>query len=425
MKHEIIEKTDTKATIKITLDKDQLSGVVADTFNRLRPKVKASGFRPGKAPDHIIERELGESVVQNEVLDSATSLSYANAVRDLDLEVVAAPKVDLQKFVPYDELEYIATVDVMPQVKLPDYKQIKKTYPEVKIEDKDIEETIESLRKSVAEKKEADRAAKVGDEVVFDFEGTRDGKPVEGAKSEKYPLTLGSKSFIPGFEEELVGLKPGEGKTFTITFPSDYFAKDLAGAKLEFKVKLHQVNELVLPEVNDEFAAKVGPFKSSKELKSDIRSRLTQEKELEVKRGFEQEVIDELVEKTKFEVPESLVHEQEHAMEHDFEHNLQRQGLSMEQYAQMQGKSEEQIRSELKQEAAKRVKTAIILTEIAKAEQLQVSDTELEGEVKRLKGLYTRPETQAELDSAQTQREVRNHLLANKTLETIIKYVTS
>jgi len=422
MKATLNKKTDTHAQLTIQLDEAALKPIVRDIYDRLRVNVKAAGFRPGKAPDAIVERELGTTAVQNEVLEAATNHSYSHAIREHELPVITQPEVTLTKFVPYTELEYQATVELLPPIKLANYKHLKAKKPEVKVEDDEVNQVIEDLRKRVATRKDADRAAKLGDEVVIDFDGTKDGKPIEGAKSQNYPLLLGSNSFIPGFEEELVGLKAGSDKGFDITFPKDYGSKELAGQKVHFDIKVHRVVEIVLPEISDEFAGGVGPFKTVAEMRAAVEDNVKAEKQREAARDYERVMLAELQQATKMQVPEKLVQAQAERLRHELQDNLEQRGQTIEDYAAMQGTTPEEINKEVEPEAKRRVELALILTEVAKAENIQVSDADVVGEISRLKSQYTDAEMQRELDRPETAEEIYNQLMATRTIAKITEY---
>lgn len=425
MNSSIQEQTETQATLVITLDQAALEPIVGRTYNKLRSGVKVSGFRPGKAPNFIVERELGANAVQQEVLEAATSASYADAIRQHDLPVIASPKVELTKFVPYTELEFKATVDLLPQAKLADYKKLKLKRPVVTVEDKEVDRVIEDLRRRVATKKPVQRAAATGDEVTIDFSGTKDGQPVTGATATSYPLTLGSGSFIPGFEEKLIGLSAGEDKTFDITFPKDYDQAELAGQKVTFAIKVHKVAAVELPEITDKLASEVGPFKDVAALRQSITATIKEEKEQAADQEFERQMLDELIKGSKMALPDGLVHNQLHRLRDELAERLSASGMDVEKYAKLRGKTPEQLDEELKPEAERRVKLAIILHQVAKDEGLAVTQTEVADELARLKAQYPDPEMQRQLSQPETSDEVYNHLLSTKTIAKIQSYVTA
>jgi trigger factor len=422
MKFEITKRTDTHVTLQIKADKSEIEHSLEHAYDRYRPQVKAPGFRPGKAPNNIVAREIGDQVIQTEVIEHTISHSYADAVRNEKLAVIGQPDVNIQKWVPYDTLEFEATVEIVPPVKLPDYKKIKKPAKKVEITEAQIDEMVEDLRRRVAKRGPALRAAEIGDEVKFDFDGRKDGKPVEGASSKNFTLKLGSGQFIPGFEEEMVGMKVGDAKTFTVTFPSDYHEKSLAGEPVEFTVTVHEVTALELPEANDEFAAEVGPFKTVKELRADIKDELTVQADNEAKREYENELLEEIIKKTDTKAPQQLVAQQIERMKMEMDQRLMQSGITTDQYLQMQNKTQAELEKELEPEAEKRVKLALVLSEVAKTEELKVDNAEIDHEIESLRKQYTDPSMQEELAGERVREDVYNHLMSTKVINKLVEY---
>lgn len=422
MKAEITKRTDTEVTFTIVADKQEITHALEHAYDHFRPQVKAAGFRPGKAPDNIVAREIGDSTIQSEVIEHTISHAYSDAVNQEQLAVMAQPKVDIKKWVPYETLEFEAVVEVVPPVKVPDYKKIKKAVKPVKVEKSKVDEMVADLQRRLAKRVPAVRAAEMGDEVKIDFEGKKDGKIIEGAVSKNYTLKLGSNTFIPGFEEEIVGLKVGDEKTFTVTFPKEYHEKSLAGQPVEFAIKLHEVTALELPEVDDKFAGEVGPFKTVTELRADINDQLTMEAEEAAKRTYENELLEEIIKQVEVKVPERLALQQLERMKAEMSQRLAGSGLTLEQYLQMQQKSQEDLEKELRPEADKRVKLALALSEIAKLEKMTVDNEEIENEIDRIRTQYTDPKMQEELNSTQVKEDIYNHLMAGKVISRLVEY---
>lgn len=425
MKSELTSKTDTKVTLKISFDQSGLAPFVKKTYDELRPRVKAAGFRPGKAPDNIVERELGAQTVQSEVLEHAVRHSYAQAITEHELPVVAPPDVQVTKFVPYDELEFTASVDVLPKITVADFSKFKISKSEVKVADEEIDQVIEDLRKRMASRTKVDRPAAKNDELNIDFEGTKDGQPVEGASSKGYDIVLGSNAFIPGFEDELVGVKTGEVKDFDITFPKDYQSSELAGQKVHFKVTTNSISQVDLPAVDAEFVAAVSPYKTVEELKGDIKQRITTEKTDQSEREYEQMVLSELVSKSKYQIPNQLLEQQLERMRAELGERLAASGLDSEKYLKMTGKTAADLEKEMRPEAERRVALALILTQVAKDQGLSVSDNDVDEELASLRQTYNDKDMQKELERPEVREDVYNHLLASKTIQHITAAIKS
>ena len=426
METKITEQKDDSATFTVALTEAKLTGIKKHVFDELRGRVKAAGFRPGHAPDMIVERELGPSVVQNEFLEHAIQESYLDAVKVHKLSVVSSPKVSLEKFVPYTTLEYKVTVELMPRVKLADYQAFRIKRPSVKVDPANVNRTIEDLRRREAVRLDSEQPAKMGDEVNFDFEGTDSkGNPVPGASSKGQTLQLGSATFIPGFEDALVGLTKSDDKSFEVRFPKTYHEKSLQDKLVTFKVHVNSVTDLVLPEADDEFVAKVSPFKSLDDLKADIEDRIQAEQNQEAENKYEKEVLDKLLEKSTYKTPDALVTQQLDRLRAELDQNLAYSGLDIEKYLQMTGKSTEELASEMRPEAERRVGLAMVLTEVAAQENLSVTPIELTDEIDRLKQDYPDPKARAELENPSTREEVYNHLMASKVIRKLLDYASS
>ncbi|MBW4061550.1 trigger factor [Candidatus Saccharibacteria bacterium] len=422
METKLTSRTENQAQLTISLNEAKLKPIVAHVLNDLRPRVKAAGFRPGKAPDHIVERDLGSALVQNEVLEHAVQESYSEAVKAENLPIVAPPQVQIDKFVPYTELEYKVTVELMPKFTLPKYQDIRIKRPVIAVDPAEVEQTITDLRRREAVRLDTDRAIEADDEVVFDFDGTKDGQPVRGASAKDQTLVIGSGLFIPGFEDELIGMKKGDEKSFDIRFPDEYHESTLAGQVVTFKVKINSVKELILPAVDSVLADKVGGFKSVDAMKADIADRLSSEKAEAATRDYEQQVLAKLLEETKFSIPESLLDQQLRRLRAELEQNLAYSGLDLPKYLEMSKKTEDELTEELKPEAERRVGLAMILTEVASAENITLSAKELDDEIERMKVQYKDEATRAELDRPETREEVYNHLMASRVIGKLVSF---
>ena len=420
------EQSTSKRLLTITGDEQDLAKIKKHALELLQRDLEAPGFRKGKAPLNVVEKQAGANRVQAEVLEEAVNHLYSEGMMKEGLRPLGQPQIELKKFTPYTEIEFTAEVEVVPPVKLGDYKKISHERENPKVTDKEIEDVIENLRLRAATKTEVTRAAKEGDELIVDFDGKdKDDKAVAGASGKDYPVRIGSKTFIPGFEENLQGLKAGEEKTFEVTFPKDYAHKPLANQKVTFTVKVKKVQAVELPEVNDEFAKKLAPVDDVKALKNDIRSQLMTQKLQEADNKLKDAIVEELAEKSDVPVPEMLLNDQMEHMKQDFLQNLSYRGITLQEYLEQQGMSEaDWTEKELKPQAERRVKVGMVLSEVARAENLQVSDEELDLRINLLKGQHQNPQMQAEFDKPEQRRDIASRLLTEKTLNTLVDYAT-
>jgi len=424
LKHNVLKQTDTEVEFEVTLDAAYIAPHKQHVLDHLRSGVKAAGFRPGKAPDNIVERELGAQPVQNEVMQDLIVHSYSALVTQLALETLSEPEITLQKFVPYTELTYRAKAMLVPPIDLPDLAKLKVDLKPETVSEADLEQALEQLSQASAERKIVERAAQLGDEVKLDFVGTRDGQPIEGAAADGQVIALGSGRFIPGFEEEIVGMKADTEKVFTITFPSDYFSKDLAGAEVNFQVKLHEVNEVTLPDIDDEFAVKMGGFKDLDELKADVRQHLQDGKDEQNRKAQRDAIIEATLAATKVSLPATLVDGQVSELRHELEHQLSHQGMDEEKYLASLGQSKADFERELRTEAERRVKLGLVLRKVVGDQQLDVPLAELNEELERMRQQYSEPEAVAQMNAPSFRDDLANRLLSEKAIAYIVNQAT-
>lgn len=418
------EKVDGKIKLTVEVEKELLEKAAENVYKKVAPSVKIAGFRPGKAPRNLIEKEIGQDRFQAEILDEVLPQTYYKAIIQEKLEVAGAPEVKVLKFVPTDGLTYEATVEVMPEIKLPDLSKIKVKNETVKVTDEEINETLKDLTKQFSKPEVVERAAKAGDRVEINFEGFLDGVAFEGGKSENYPLVLGSKQFIPGFEEQLEGMKSTEEKEIKVTFPKEYHAENLAGKEVSFKVKMNQIEEIIMPEVTDELAKMVGPFETLDALKEDIKKELQRTKETQEKKRVEDAILEEMVKGAKFDAPSSLVHQEVHRLMHEAEQNLAYSGLTLDKYLEMTKTTKEKLEEEMKPEAEKRVKVGLLLTEVAKEQKFAASDKEIsEAITKKTEYLPEDQKKQAEdfYDSHDGRHQVENMIIGQKVIDYLLE----
>jgi trigger factor len=419
--------SETKVQLTLVADDKQLTAAKNETLRHLAGEMKLPGFRPGKAPLNLVEKNANPSVLQTEFLDRAMNLLYVSALQDQKLRPVAQPEVKISKFVPFDSLELEITVDIISEIKLPDYKKIKMAKPAVKITAKDVEEVIAQLKTREAEKQDVDRAAKTNDQVWIDFKGVdaETKEAITGADGKDYPLVLGSSTFIPGFEDNLIGMKTGEEKTFTLEFPKDYGVKSLQSKKVAFTTTVTKVQEVVEPKLDDEFAAKVGPFKTVDELKEDVKKQLANEKEYQNDRQFTDDLLLEITKQAEVSIPDSLIDEQIDRIVQEQQQNLMYRGQTWQEFLAAQEMDEAKYRDSVREDASLRVKAGLVLGEIADLEGVDVTPEEVEMRMQLLKGQYPDKQMQAEIDKPETRREIASRMVSEKTVEKLVSYATA
>jgi trigger factor len=427
MKHTVTTLSPTRAKVEITLDSADLAPQKAKALQQLAKRVKVSGFRPGKTPTDVAEKHVDPMLLQQEVVEGAVNANYIKALMEAQVQPLDRPQIEIKKFVPYDTLEFSAEVEVVPKIKLADYTKMKKELPKTAVKVSEVNEVIERLRQQLATKKEVERAAKDADEVIINFTGKDDkGAAIKGASGNDYPLRLGSKSFIDGFEENLVGLKPLEQKEFTLTFPKDYGHAPLQNKKVTFTVTVKRVNETTLPAVDDAFAKQVGPFETLAELKKDVKQELTRQQEQSARNQLKNEVVEDIIAKSDVPLPQTLVDDQARMVQADMTQNLAYRGMTLKDYLESEKLNEEEWKKkEVTPAAKKRVATGLILSEIAKNAGIDITDEEVDQRVTETKQQMQDPKMRAQLDTPEARRDLASRAVTEKTLDHIVKTVSS
>ena len=427
MKTTVKHLSDTRVKVTIVAERAELEAAEQVALKRMANNVKVNGFRKGHVPIEVVRKNVDPNELAQQTLDAALNRAVAEAFLGNKLQVLDRPEVEITKFVPGEALEFAAEADVLPEVKLGDYHKLTVEKKPVKIVKKEIDDVIERIQKGLAEKKETKAAAKLEDEVVIDFVGKKDGEAFAGGTGKAYPLVLGSNSFIPGFEEALVGLKAGDKKDVELTFPKDYHAKDLAGQKVVFEVEVKTVNHIALPELNDEFAAKAGPFTSMSDLRKDIKAEMTAQAERKATDDLKDELVKQLVAKSEVGVPAVLRADQIQSLEQDLTQNLAYQGQTIEQYYETKGYADREawIEKEANAAADARIKAGLVLAELSKELKIESTADELAGRINAYKQQYAKnPEMAKRLDEPEVQREIANRLITEKTIDKLIELNT-
>ena len=414
--------SDSRIELTVTLEAEDLKVAKERALEKLAKEVKVEGFRKGKVPVEVAKKFIPENDLNAETIDSAVRATVIPAFQQVEKSPLVLPNVNVTKYVPDETAEYTATADIIPEVKLGDYKKLGVKKPEVKVAEKDIKEILENIRTSFAEKKVAKKKAELGDEVVIDFVGKKDGEPFKGGSAKDYKLTLGSKTFIPGFEDGVVGHESGDKFDLKLTFPKDYGVADLAGAKTVFEVLVKQVNEIKKPEMNDELAAKCGPFKTVDELKADVKKNLEMQEEHKAGEKFKDELVRALVKKSTVPAPEILVDDQVRVIRDDITRNAATQGLSFEDFLEQNHETIENWEKEARKIAEERVKASLALQNVAVKEKITVSDDEVNAKIAELKDVYKKsPEALKQLKDPNVKNDIRNRLVIEATLDYLVK----
>lgn len=424
MKTTVKNLSDTKVEVTVTLDAEALANAEKVALVKLSKTVKVPGFRKGKVPATVAAKHVDPQALQEQLLDDAISKAVAEAFLAEKIQALERPAVEIKKYVPNDTLEFTAEVEVLPKVTLGDYKKLGVKAEKVSVSEDDINDVIERMRTSLAEKTEVERAAKEGDETVIDFIGKKGDVPFDGGTGTDYTLKLGSGQFIPGFEEGIVGHKAGETFDLELTFPKDYHAKDLAGEKVTFTTTLKKVTEAKLPEVDDELAKKSGGFETLDDLKADIRGEIETQKEREANDKLKDALISALIDKSTVPAPEALVQDQMRSIEQDFSQNLAYRGLDLHTYLDANGFADEDDwrEKEVKPTAEKRTQAGLVLNELSKVEKITATDAEIDEHVEVHKRQYqNNPEVLKQFETDEVRRDIANHYITEKTIARLVE----
>jgi len=384
---EKMEKNMAKLTIEVSAE--ELEKALNGAYKKQRNKISVPGFRKGKVPRQMIEKMYGPEIFYDDAANDLIPDAYSKAYDESGLDIVSQPKVDVVQIEKGKPFIFTAEVAVKPEVTLGEYKGLKVDKISNRVTQKEIEEKLkEEQEKNARTITVEGRPVQDKDEVILDFEGFVDGVAFEGGKGDNYPLTIGSGSFIPGFEEQLIGVNPEEEVEVKVTFPEEYQAEELKGKDAVFKCTVHEIKAKELPELDDEFASEVSEFDTLDEYKADIKEKIKEQKISEGKRKQEDQAVDQAVENAQMEIPEAMIDTQVRQMANDFSQRIQQQGLTLEQYFQFTGMTAEKMLEELKPQAVKRIQTRLVLEAIAAAENIEVSDERLDEELQKMADAY-------------------------------------
>ena len=378
---EKLEKSQVAVTVEVTAE--EFEAAVQKAYLKMRNKISVPGFRPGKAPRKMIEKLYGEGVFYSDAVDAALPDAYTQAIGSSGLDVVGYPEVEIvDDQIGKDGFTFKATVAVYPEVELGQYKGVSAVKEEVKVTADDVKERLNQMAEREARLVSVDRKVKKGDTAVIDFEGFDNGVAFEGGKGENFDLELGSGSFVPGFEDQVIGMKAGEEKDIDITFPENYHA-DLAGKAVVFKVKVHEVKEKEVPAMDDEFAKDVSEFDTLKDLKADLKKKITEERQKDADRVFEENLMNQVAENITADIPDVMVENQAHQYLDNFKAQISRQ-FPYEEYKKMTGMDDAKLLEEAKEPALRQVKMDLATAAIIKAENIEASDEDVEAEFAKM-----------------------------------------
>ena len=424
MKTTVKKLSATRVLVTVAAGQPELEAAEQVALKRMAKNIKVNGFRQGHVPIAVVKKHADPHTLNQETLEAAINRAVAEAFLSNKLQVLDRPEVELKKFVPGETLEFTAEADIMPEVKLGDYKKLKAAKKAIKVDKKDVKEVIERIRKGLAEKTETAEAARDGDEVIIDFVGKRDGEAFQGGTGKDYPLTLGSGAFIPGFEEALVDLKAGDKKDVALQFPKDYHAKDLAGADVVFETTVKKVNKIELPELNDEFAAKAGPYTSIDDLRQDIEAEITAQQERQALDELKDDLVKQLVAASDVAVPDVLRQDQIRSLEQDLVQNLRYRGMTLDQYYESRGFANRDawVEAEANDTAEARIKAGLVLAELSKELAIEATADELAAHINTYKQQYANNAEMAKrFDQPEAQREIANRLITEKTVDKLVE----
>ena len=416
---EKLEKSQVALTIEVGAA--EFEAAVEKAYQKMRRKINVPGFRPGKAPRKMIERMYGAEVFFEEAINIAFPEAYEAAVEQEKLQVVGYPAVEMVGEVTKDGFTFKATAPVYPEVTLGEYKGLKAEKPEVKVTAADVDERLKTLADRNTRLVSVDREAKSGDTAVIDFEGFLNGKPFEGGKGENHNLELGSGSFVPGFEDQVIGMKAGEEKDIDITFPENYH-EDLAGKAVVFKVKVHEVKEKEVPEMDDEFAKDVSEFDTLKDLKADLKKKITEERQKDADRAFEENLMNQVAENITADIPDVMVENQARQYLDNFKAQISRQ-FPYEEYKKMTGMDDEKLLADAKEPALRQVKMDLAVAAIIKAENIEASDEDVEAEYKKMAEQFG-----MDVDMVKkylVKEQVQDQLLSQKAVAVVVDSATA
>lgn len=418
---EKLEKNMAKLTIEVSVE--EFEKAIEGAYHKNKNKISVPGFRKGKVPRAMIEKMYGKEMFFEDAANDVIPVAYEKALEECDLDIVSQPQIDVTQIESGKPFIFTAEVAVKPEVTLGTYKGVKVPKTTIKVTEEEIIEKLEKERESNARTIAVEgRAVQKDDITVIDFEGFVDGVAFDGGKGENYDLTIGSGSFIPGFEDQLIGAPLNTEVEVNVTFPEEYQAKELAGKPAVFKCTVKEIKEKELPELDDEFASEVSEFETLEEYKADIMAKLTEEKETEAKKEKENAVIEAIIADAKMEIPEPMIQSQQRQMADDFAQRISMQGLNIEQYFQFTGLTPEKFLEQMAPQAKQRIQSRLVLEAIVAAEKIEANDEEFEKELERMASMYQMElEKVKEIIGDNEKKQIREDIAIQKAVEFVVE----
>ena len=421
--NQILKQENNTVTLKITVGSEAFENACKQAYNKNKGQFNIPGFRKGKATRAVIEKMYGEGVFFEDAIDIVFPEAYRNAVEELKLEVIDRPSLDIEEIGKGKDLVMVINVQVKPEVKLGEYKGLEVKQVSAEVTEEDVETEINKMQEQNARMVTVeDRPVSDKDSILLNFCGSVDGVEFEGGKAENYSLVVGSNTFIPGFEEQLIGMNAGDSKDVVVTFPEDYHSEDLKGKEAVFAVEINEIKETQLPHIDDEFVKDTTEFETLEELKNDIRAKAAENKKKSAEDAMKNEVVEKLAENIEVEIPEVMVKNEVDNMLKDFENNLRYQGMDLNTYYQYTGTSKEILEDQMKEDAEKRVRISLAVDAVSKSEGVEATEEDMEAEYKKMADIYKlEVEKIKEIFQNSQDEAIKSTIVARKTVDLLLE----
>lgn len=421
--NQILKQENNTVTLKITVGSEAFENACKQAYNKNKGQFNIPGFRKGKATRAVIEKMYGEGIFFEDAIDIVFPEAYRNAVEELKLEVIDRPSLDIEEIGKGKDLVMVINVQVKPEVKLGEYKGIEVKQVSAEVTEEDVETEINKMQEQNARMVTVeDRPVSDKDSILLNFCGSVDGVEFEGGKAENYSLVVGSNTFIPGFEEQLIGMNAGDSKDVVVTFPEDYHSEDLKGKEAVFAVEINEIKETQLPKIDDEFVKDTTEFETLEELKNDIRAKAAENKKKSAEDAMKNEVVEKLAENIEVEIPEVMVKNEVDNMLKDFENNLRYQGMDLNTYYQYTGTSKEILEDQMKEDAEKRVRISLAVDAVSKSEGVEATEEDMEAEYKKMADIYKlEVEKIKEIFQNSQDEAIKSTIVTRKTVDLLLE----